>query len=184
MLIHTGLFSNVSGLGLGLIHCGLGLDLKKIFGPRSASSSLFLASALASCPAGLVNITAWYMWEKKFTSFCQVLKKMLTKENWFLFSASRCIFIRRSYLQLHPGQFGCLSGVWSVGSTVADHHTRLVTNLDENTPVAPDAESKLRQFSRHVITGVQNDTGEHGPYSRVLCPHYLCLRPVNTGAES
>jgi len=32
MLIHTELFSNVSGVGLGLIHCGLGLE--KIFGPR------------------------------------------------------------------------------------------------------------------------------------------------------
>ena len=29
--------------------------------------------------------------KKKFTSFCQVLKKMNTEENWFLFSASRCI---------------------------------------------------------------------------------------------
>ena len=42
MLIHTELFSNVSGLGL-----------EKNFW---ASSSLFLASAL--CPAGLVNIPA------------------------------------------------------------------------------------------------------------------------------
>jgi len=33
MLIHTELFSNVSGLGL--IHCGLGLE--KIFGPRPHS---------------------------------------------------------------------------------------------------------------------------------------------------
>jgi len=28
---------------------------------------------------------------KKFTSFCQVLKEMHTKENRFFFSASRCI---------------------------------------------------------------------------------------------
>ena len=27
---------------------------------------------------------------KKLTSFCQVLNKMHSKENWFLFSASRC----------------------------------------------------------------------------------------------
>jgi len=27
---------------------------------------------------------------KKFPSFCRVLKEMRTKENWFLFSASRC----------------------------------------------------------------------------------------------
>ena len=27
---------------------------------------------------------------KKFTGFCQALKKMRTKENWFLFSASLC----------------------------------------------------------------------------------------------
>ena len=27
---------------------------------------------------------------KKFTSFCQVLKKMHTKEYWFIFSASEC----------------------------------------------------------------------------------------------
>ena len=33
MLIHTELFSNVSGLGLGLIHCGLGLGPEKNFGP-------------------------------------------------------------------------------------------------------------------------------------------------------
>ena len=32
MLMHTDLFSNVSGLGL--IHCGLGLGLEKKFGPR------------------------------------------------------------------------------------------------------------------------------------------------------
>ena len=44
-LIHTELFSNVSGLGL--IHCGLGLE-KNVWAS---------ASALASCPAGLVNIT-------------------------------------------------------------------------------------------------------------------------------
>ena len=46
-------------LGLSLIHCGLGLGLKKIFwASASSSASLFLASAsaLASCPAGLVNI--------------------------------------------------------------------------------------------------------------------------------
>jgi len=30
------------------------------------------------------------MYAKKITSFCQVLKKMHTKENWFLFSASPC----------------------------------------------------------------------------------------------
>jgi len=35
MLTHTELFSNVSGLGLGLIHCGLGLE--KNFGPRPHS---------------------------------------------------------------------------------------------------------------------------------------------------
>jgi len=27
---------------------------------------------------------------KKFITFCQVLKERYTKENWFLFSASRC----------------------------------------------------------------------------------------------
>jgi len=50
MLMHTELFSNVSGLGLGfgLIHCGLGLEKK------------FWASASASCPAGLVNISDVY----------------------------------------------------------------------------------------------------------------------------
>ena len=48
MLIHTESFSNVSGLGLGLIYCGLGLE---IFMGASAS-------VLASCPVGLVNITA------------------------------------------------------------------------------------------------------------------------------
>ena len=61
MLIHNELFSNVCGLdlGLSLIHCGLGLGLKKNFwASASSSASLFLASAsaLASCPAGLVNI--------------------------------------------------------------------------------------------------------------------------------
>jgi len=29
------------------------------------------------------------MYAKKFTNFCQVLNKIQTKENWFLFSASR-----------------------------------------------------------------------------------------------
>ena len=52
MLIHTELFSNVSGLGLGLEK-------------NWTSASLFLASAsaLASCPAGLVNITVvtWHL---------------------------------------------------------------------------------------------------------------------------
>ena len=56
MLIHTELFSNVSGLGL--MHCGLGLE--KNWVSASSSASLFLASALASCPAGLVNINESY----------------------------------------------------------------------------------------------------------------------------
>jgi len=30
------------------------------------------------------------MYVKKFNSYCQVLKKMHAKENWFLFSVSRC----------------------------------------------------------------------------------------------
>jgi len=30
------------------------------------------------------------MYVKKFTSFCQILKRMHTKENWFLFYTSRC----------------------------------------------------------------------------------------------
>ena len=55
LIIHIEMFSNVSCLGLGLIHCGLGL---KIFGPRPRRRPLFLASASASCPAGLVNIPA------------------------------------------------------------------------------------------------------------------------------
>jgi len=37
MLIHTELFSNVSGLGL--IHCGLGLE--KFFGPRPRPHSFW-----------------------------------------------------------------------------------------------------------------------------------------------
>jgi len=37
-----------------------------------------------------------YLW-KKFTSFCQVLKEMHTKENWFLFSASPCSMRSRVY---------------------------------------------------------------------------------------
>jgi len=32
MLIHTELFFNVSGLGLGFIHCGLGHGLEKFLG--------------------------------------------------------------------------------------------------------------------------------------------------------
>jgi len=32
------------------------------------------------------------MYIKKFTSFRQVLTEMHTKEKWFLFSASRCIY--------------------------------------------------------------------------------------------
>ena len=52
MLIHTELFSNLSGLGLGLI---------KIFWVSASSAALlFLASALASCPAGLVNIPGYF----------------------------------------------------------------------------------------------------------------------------
>jgi len=43
MLIHTELFSNV--FGLGLIHCGLGLE-KEFW--ASSSASLFLASISAS----------------------------------------------------------------------------------------------------------------------------------------
>jgi len=58
MLIHTELLTNVSGLGLGIINCGLGLGSKKNWASASSSASFFLASAsaLASCPAGLVNI--------------------------------------------------------------------------------------------------------------------------------
>jgi len=44
MLIHTELFSNVSGLGL--IHCGLGLE--KIFGPRPYAQLASLTSLLAT----------------------------------------------------------------------------------------------------------------------------------------
>jgi len=40
MLIHTGLFSNVSGLGLILIHCGFGLE--KILGLGLTLSDLGL----------------------------------------------------------------------------------------------------------------------------------------------
>ena len=36
MLIHT-VFSNVSGLSLGLMHCGSGLGLEKNFWPRRHS---------------------------------------------------------------------------------------------------------------------------------------------------
>jgi len=44
------------------------------------------------------------MYVKKIISFCHILKKMHTKENWFLFSASRCICIYINiyiYIQLH-----------------------------------------------------------------------------------
>ena len=40
---------------------------------------------------GIVAYTFVNVCEKKFTSFCQVLKKMHIKENWFPFSASQCI---------------------------------------------------------------------------------------------
>ena len=56
MLIHAELFSNVCGLGLGVIHCGLGLGLEKNWASASSSALLFLASALSPCPAGLVNV--------------------------------------------------------------------------------------------------------------------------------
>jgi len=54
MLTHTELFSNVSGLGL--IHCGLGLGLEKILGPRPRPD--FLASASASAHAQLASLTS------------------------------------------------------------------------------------------------------------------------------
>ena len=37
---------------------------------------------------------------KKFTSFCQV-KEMHTKENWFLFSASRCTYAKFPQNSVH-----------------------------------------------------------------------------------
>ena len=40
---------------------------------------------------------------EKLTSFCQVLKKMHTKENWFLFSASHCTIKSFSALTLFVG---------------------------------------------------------------------------------
>jgi len=55
MLIHTELFFNVSGLSLGLIHCGLGLEkflgLGLVLGLTLSGLSL-----MQSWPAGLVNI--------------------------------------------------------------------------------------------------------------------------------
>ena len=69
MLIHTELFSNVSGLGPSA-------SASKNF-LASASASLFLAwaSALASCPAGLVNIPIYYCFHghlsvQKFMPWC------------------------------------------------------------------------------------------------------------------
>jgi len=41
---------------------------------------------------GIVAYTFLNVCERKFTSFCQVLKKMHTKEDWLLFSASQCIY--------------------------------------------------------------------------------------------
>jgi len=40
------------------------------------------------------------MYVKKFISFCQVLKKMHTKGNWFLFSASHCVSVQLAFF--HP----------------------------------------------------------------------------------
>jgi len=51
MLIHTELFSNVSGLGL--IHCGLGLGLKKFF------SGLGLVLGLTVSDLGLGLLPSW-----------------------------------------------------------------------------------------------------------------------------
>jgi len=51
MLIHTELFSNVSGLGL--IHCGLGLGLKNFF------SGLGLVLGLTVSDLGLGLLPSW-----------------------------------------------------------------------------------------------------------------------------
>jgi len=48
------------------------------------------------------------MYVKKITSFCQVLKKMHTKEHWFLFSASWCTL----YISISP-KHGCSSMKYS-----------------------------------------------------------------------
>jgi len=57
--------------------------------------------SVATCArcGGIFNMNTWncslyflLMYVKNFTSFCQVLKKMQTTENWFLFSASRCSY--------------------------------------------------------------------------------------------
>jgi len=47
------------------------------------------------------------MYVKKITSFCQVLKKMHAKEDWFVFSASRCrmrLDDERAVVYLDPNQ--------------------------------------------------------------------------------
>ena len=41
---------------------------------------------------------------KSFTSFCQVLKETHTKENWFFFSAPRCIFCLTLFFRKNTDQ--------------------------------------------------------------------------------
>ena len=60
----------------------------------------------------------WRMW-KKFTSFCKVLEKIQTKENWFLFSAFSALTLSVGRQEGHPackklsgGKLAWLS-VWS-----------------------------------------------------------------------
>jgi len=47
-------------------------------------------SLYAGAPGALLTI------HEKFTSFCLILKETHTEENWFLFSASRCIHSRHA----------------------------------------------------------------------------------------
>ena len=55
MLVHTELFYNVSGLGLGVIHCGLGLGLEKNVGPRPRPRPHAQLASLTSLPGTVLS---------------------------------------------------------------------------------------------------------------------------------
>jgi len=86
----------VSGSGISWAICKSAPRSRQITMPVP-HHSVFLQAGCSSCrPTNSVEalkaITVAYaflsIYEKKSISFCQVLKEMHTKENWFLFSAS------------------------------------------------------------------------------------------------
>jgi len=84
----------------GVIHFTSPVHRDQLRAQRSVTSTgklyLYLFTVLNVC--------------EKITSFCRALKEMYTKENWFLFSSSRCRYLQR----ISSACYVHVYGIWCV----------------------------------------------------------------------